>query len=134
MYYPESANNDEDDFNVDISYADLVGNISSIQRNGLIDIDDITGEKTFGLMDDLSFTYSSGLLTNVLESAEPDFGFKGAGGGFSYEYGRMTAGPGVTLIEYNELGLPSYVETASGDELTIRYDAEGKKYKGSIFI
>ena len=128
MYYPESANNDEDDFNVDISYADLVGNIGSIQRNGLIDIDDITGEKTFGLMDDLSFTYSSGLLTNVLESAEPDFGFKGAGGGFSYEYGRMTAGPGITLIEYNELGLPSYVETASGDELTIRYDAEGKKW------
>lgn len=126
MYYPQSANNDENDFDVTVGYADGIGNIESIIRRGLID--ESGGQMTFGLMDALKYSYSGGVLISVHEEASQDYGFRGSSANFSYSHGNVISAPGISSITYNELNLPSHIVSTNGDDLIIYYDSEGNKW------
>jgi RHS repeat-associated protein len=126
MYYPQSAANDENDFDVTIGYADVIGNIGSITRRGLVD--ESGGQLTFGLMDDLKYTYSGGRLILVQEGASEDYGFRGVTSNFAYHYGNVISAPGISHIAYNELNLPYHIVSTNGDDLIIYYDSEGNKW------
>jgi RHS repeat-associated protein len=126
VYIGNNLNQDED-LSVSISYRDFIGNIASLDRNGIIGFDNNTPQ--FGAMDSLEYQYSDGLLSYITEHKNQNFGYLGAGTGFGYENGKMTAaaGRGISNIVYNELRLPAQIQMADG-VLEIFYDATGIKW------
>ena len=124
----------------DLDY-DLDGNILSVKRNGLKS-EDAQGNKTFGLIDELSYTYRRMLnrgkmLVSVrdralLQTASKDFK-DGNKAGEDYEYnsdGSITEdkNKGVSF-EYNHLGrVNKILKTGSTtDRIDYLYDATGSK-------
>lgn len=111
-----------------VSY-DKNGNILTLNRKGHTN----SGATTFGIMDDLVYTYDSGnKLTKVLDNGNDDYGFKDlVNQTTEYTYdanGNMLtdANKGITGITYNHLNLPTAVTTAQGT-ISYIYDAAGTK-------
>ncbi|WP_165915662.1 DUF6443 domain-containing protein [Tenacibaculum skagerrakense] len=112
---------------IPITY-DKNGNIERLYRKGHTNAD----ATTFGVMDDLHYTYNGNKLTKVLDNGNDNFGFKdGANTTVEYTYdanGNMLtdANKGVTAITYNHLNLPTSV-TIGGQNISYTYDASGVK-------
>ncbi len=119
-----------------ISY-DKNGNITSLNRKGHIN----TTATTFGIMDDLTYTYDSGnKLLNVLDEASTSQGFKDmhqAITAIEYNYdanGNMISDSNkhISSISYNHLNLPTQVVVSGGGNngnIQYIYDATGVKLK-----
>ena len=116
---------------------DKNGNITNLSRRGHTN----TGATTFGVMDNLSYTYqlNSNKLTIVSDAGNDTFGFKddhigtGADTTIDYTYdvnGNMKTdtNKGITNITYNHLNLPTLV-TMTGGTISYIYDATGVKQR-----
>jgi len=115
---------------------DKMGNIKTIQRNGLQD------GSTYGLIDNLTFTYTGNQVTKI-EDAVNDPTYNGAfnfndGVSQSNEYtydqnGNMAKdlNKKISSIKYNVLNLPSSITYSTGKSATYIYDASGKKLRTS---
>ena len=116
---------------------DKNGNILNLQRQGHTN----ASATTFGVMDNLSYTYDSGnKLLKVADAATIDqFGFKddavntAADTTNDYTYdvnGNMLTdtNKGITSILYNHLNLPTQV-TIGGQNISYTYDATGTKLR-----
>ncbi len=105
-----------------ISY-DANGNIKALKRNGLL------SNSSYGLMDDLSYSYSGNNLMNVTDAA-PLQGYNDFKpmGGANYVYdinGNLTTDPSKNLtITYNHLDLPVTIN-GTGGTMQLVYDGVG---------
>ena len=109
----KALSNNTTNYNLDLVDYDKNGNIQHLKRNGHRD----TNVTSFGLMDDLSYTYEGNQLKSVndapLSSAVTGF-IDGAESSLEYVYdvnGNMTQddNKGITNIAYNHLNLPTQV-------------------------
>ena len=123
-------------YDVDITYADARGNISSLKRNGWPE-DKICPQKN--VIDDLVYTYQSNsdLLINVTDNGDASarqYGYKAQTGSIeNYAYddnGNMTYDPSqkVTIV-YNRFNLPDSVLFDDGKILVNKYNEAGLKYR-----
>ncbi len=116
---------------------DLNGNIVRLQRTGQIAQQDAPHE--YGLMDDLYYTYVGNKLSSVQDYSGVAEGFGDrTNGGDDYRYdpvGNMIVdfNKDITSIEYNHLNLPVKVVKGTGEYLTYRYDASGRKLEQHVF-
>ncbi|AYB33473.1 DUF6443 domain-containing protein [Chryseolinea soli] len=115
---------------------DLNGNILKLTRNGK------NGSNSFGLMDNLAYSYVGNQLVKVddamvLNSQEQ--GFKELvkqATEYSYDQnGSMSAdaNKGVSSMAYNYMNLPRKVIKSSTDYITYVYDASGRKLFQQMF-
>ena len=114
---------------------DKMGNIRNLQRTGYLN----EGATSFGMMDNLTYSYDAGnKLISVNDAVTQPFGFKKyAHTGNDYEYdvnGNMTRdrNKGITNISYNHLNLPTGVSIANTEHtgnIEYIYDATGVKQK-----
>ncbi|MGS2765244.1 RHS repeat domain-containing protein [Sinomicrobium sp. M5D2P9] len=114
---------------------DKNGNITALKRNGHVN----AGATSFGLMDDLSYTYHNGgnFLVKVSDAANTVYGFKD-GTNTDNDYARDANGnttrdrnKGITGITYNYLNLPTQVSFGS-NKIAYIYDASGVKLKKMV--
>ena len=129
--FHQDENGTADPYGVHVVYADVMGNIQQIFRNGFVGpADDYSNQ--YGTMDNLFMEYTSnGLLQTVTEYANQNYGFKGTGSSYTYDaVGRLTqaVGRGINNIQYNEVGRPLQISTSEGT-IDFLYDAEGTKWK-----
>ena len=115
---------------------DLMGNMLTLKRNGLQD-----GE-TYGLIDDVSFTYKGNQILNAEDKVE-DPTYKDAwnfvdGASENIEYGYDKNGnlvkdlnKGILQITYNSLNLPTSLKMEGGKSVSYVYDAQGQKLQAS---
>ena len=115
---------------------DLMGNMLTLKRNGLQD-----GE-TYGLIDDVSFTYKGNQLFKAEDKVE-DPTYKDAwnfvdGASENIEYGYDKNGnlvkdlnKGILQITYNSLNLPTSLKMEGGKSVSYVYDAQGQKLQAS---
>ena len=115
---------------------DLMGNMLTLKRNGLQD------GGTYGLIDDVSFTYKGNQLLNAEDKVE-DPTYKDAwnfvdGASENVEYGYDKNGnmvkdlnKGILQITYNSLNLPTSLKMEDGKSISYVYDAQGKKLQAS---
>lgn len=68
-------------------------------------------------------------LTNVAGTGSGVYGFRGSGGGFIYQHGRMTSAPDISSITYNEIGMPTSVLKTTTENIYFVNDAEGRKWR-----
>lgn len=122
---------------------DLMGNITSIKRNGLLDDDE------FGLIDDLTLSYQGNQMVKVYDDAEGPV-YKnamhfadGTDKDVEYSYdanGNMTMdlNKNIESITYNSLGLPEHVKTGrvlrigslrNENNINYTYAADGRKLR-----
>ena len=114
---------------------DLMGNMLTLQRNGLHD----DGE--FSMIDDLTFEYEGNQVIKVTD-AEPDGPYykdawhyrDGADAEIEREYdgsGNMVKDldAGILRIEYNSLNLPKMIRFSDNSKHIYTYDATGKKLR-----
>ncbi|UOB19000.1 DUF6443 domain-containing protein [Abyssalbus ytuae] len=118
---------------------DKNGNILSLQRKGHTN----EGATTFGMMDDLSYSYDNGnKLVSVTDAAITPAAVKGefkdgnkSGNDYDYdENGNMVsdANKGITNIAYNYLNLPVQVDINNNTDngtISYIYDAVGMKLR-----
>ncbi|PHN00804.1 DUF6443 domain-containing protein [Flavilitoribacter nigricans] len=121
-----------DRYTVDNLAYDDNGNITTIKRRGL------TGTGTYGIIDDLTYTYSGTVpnqLTGIAEASLLDRGFKKVSAGASgYTYdnnGNVTVDGyrGITGTTYHPHDLPSKVTYSATKYIEYTYDALGRKWK-----
>lgn len=114
----------------DIIY-DKMGNILQLKRLG------VNGATTFGVIDDLSYTYIGNKLQKLDEKATGNrtYGFKeptpSATTEFTYDVNgnlKTDINKGITAVSYNFLNLPEQV-TIAGNHILYQYDANGIKLK-----
>ena len=118
-----------------ISY-DKNGNIVTLQRRGNTN----TNATSFGLMDNLHYSYYHNKLFEVQDNGNTIFGFKdGTNPDDDYVYdanGNMTIdrNKNITNIQYNHLNLPTTVSFASTSikEVGYVYDATGVKQRKEV--
>lgn len=129
--YSEGNNNNK--YGTQYAY-DCMGNITSLRRNGLQD------GGTYGLIDDLTFSYDGNRLTSVNDAVtDPTYNnawnFKdGADSDFEYEYdenGNLTKdlNKNISSIQYNSLNLPTQILFADGNVIRYTYSADGRKLR-----
>ena len=121
-----------------VSY-DKNGNIQNLARNGHRD----ANVTSFGVMDNLQYTYANNNTSNQLIKVQEltggstVAGFKdGANTTTEYIYDvngnmKINANKGITNIDYNHLNLPTQV-TVNGQNIDYVYDATGTKLKKTI--
>lgn len=104
------------------------GNITNLQRNGL------TGANTWGQIDNLTYHYltASNKLSYIEENSLTNKGFKDVSGTADYTFyddGSLKSdnNRGITLIEYNYMGLPDIIHFGSTKRIENIYDADGFK-------
>ena len=108
---------------------DRNGNIQKLKRNGHTN----TGATSFGVMDDLTYSYTGNQLQSVTD-LEANTGFKDgnqSGADYSYDANanmKSDANKGITSITYNHLNLPEQVNFGS-QNIQYVYDATGAKLK-----
>jgi hypothetical protein len=124
-----------------ITYADARGNISAIQRYGVIP----GASYPSGVIDELSFTIKPGSnqLQRVADAAPTEFaprGFKPTAGAQNTDYsydpvGNQTSDPhkGIT-VTYNYLNLPSVILWSNGNKMEMSYDAMGTKLSKKVSV
>lgn len=119
-----------DFYNEELSY-DSNGNISSLKRNG-----PSFGSNNAMLIDNLDYAYLGNRLTSVRDDSYNSSGYPACGGQtISYaDNGNMInhSDKGISKIVYNDLNLPSTVNTAAHGNISCIYRADGVKvYKSS---
>ncbi len=121
-----------------VSY-DKMGNIERLFRQGATNVD----ATTFGIMDNLTYTYSGNQLQSVSDATNNDYGFDdGNTSGTDYTYdanGNLItdANKNITSISYNHLNLPTFVGFPSGGgrygfNIRYAYDANGNKLQKTV--
>lgn len=109
---------------------DANGNLLAFNRRGL------NSPGSWQSIDILSYNYQNAVsnkLSHIVDYGNPNVGFKDNGGfGSDYTYYpdgslKSDANKGITLIEYNYLGLEDKVHFGSGKRIENIYDAEGVK-------
>ena len=129
-----APDSEDEDFSAEYTYDDL-GNPLMLKRWGIIDYTS-GGEATYGLLDDLTFSYPSGSsqLESVTSASEgTDFygrvGFPLAGSQYTWNDAGLMAsdsGFGITAITYNDFGLPVKFHTQNKKNYTAySYSADG---------
>ncbi len=128
-----SETNSSANFAESVTGYDGNGNITGLQRYGR------TGASSYGLIDNLSYTYSGNRLSSVYDSGSAaygsDFRFSnGTNNSYAFAYdaaGRMTsdASKGISSITWNVLGLPQTVTFSSGAVINYSYAADGTKLR-----
>ena len=120
-----------DNYSTSYSY-DLMGNIETLTRNGLLD------DKSYGKIDDLTYEYNGNQITKITDKVSGPY-YKdamhfvdGANADIEYEYdknGCMTKdlNKKISKIEYNLLNLPTKLSFTDGSVITYTYDADGNK-------
>jgi RHS repeat-associated protein len=115
---------------------DLNGNIKKLQRNGSLTA------STYGLMDNLTYTYSGNRLTRVDDAVATqthENGFKElvkTSNEYTYDAnGNMVSdqNKGITAITYNHLNLPVKVNKGTTNYIMYTYDATGRKLKQQVY-
>ncbi len=108
---------------------DAVGNIMSLDRNGIIEICETTTGAVFydfGQIDELVYVYGSGnRLGSVTESSNEEHGFKTGGSGYGYDGNGNINSSNKGIFEYNHLNLP--YSFSGGGSINWKYDAAGAK-------
>jgi RHS repeat-associated protein len=133
---------DDNTFNETLTY-DLRGNIIPLQRNGLNGGSWTSNgytAGTYGLIDDLTYTYGTGnQLTQVRDISLLDKGFKSVNNPNSTHYTYDANGnlksdlnKGILLIEYNVLNLPQVITFTNNRQLQWVYDASGAKLRKMV--
>lgn len=109
---------------------DRNGNITQLQRSGKVNT------STYGLIDNLSYSYSGNRLTSVSDAVsgehEVDFVKRGSGGYTYYENGALKSDENkeITNIIYNTFSnLPSEVQLTGGRWIKMTYDGSGALIK-----
>jgi RHS repeat-associated protein len=141
----ESASADED-FSTAYEY-DAVANPISIRRYGVINND---GDKeTFGLIDNLTLSYSGNHVKSVTQRGEgvQFYGRVGYGVGetedeaVTYSYGWNANGSltsdesrSISSITYNHLGQPLVMTFADGTQLSYIYNSGGQHVRSDRYI
>jgi hypothetical protein len=121
-----------DRYTVDnISY-DHNGNILTLQRRGL------TAASTYGVIDALTYTYSTSIPNQLSTIAETSLITKGfqkitaGAAGYTYDNnGNVNADGyrGITGTSYNHLNLPTKISYSATKYIEYTYDATGRKWK-----
>jgi RHS repeat-associated protein len=115
---------------------DLNGNIQRLQRYGK------TGDNLFGLMDDLTYSYSGNQLTAVNDAVATSVyedGFKEVtevANEYTYDDNgsiKKDDNKGISNIRYNHLNLPIVVKKIAGDSVVYTYDATGRKLRQQVY-
>jgi len=119
-------------FNEAVTEYDKMGNIVSLQRQGKLD-------SGYGMMDNLTYSYTGNRLTRVSDAASPAITYANAfhfvdranvANEYTYDVnGNLTKdlNKNITAITYNALNLPSVITFADGNTITYGYDAAGSK-------
>jgi RHS repeat-associated protein len=119
-------------FNEMVTEYDKMGNIKTLQRQGKLD-------SGYGMMDNLTYTYTGNRLTRVSDAAIPAITYANAfhfvdranvANEYTYDAnGNATKdlNKNITSITYNALNLPSVITFADGNTITYGYDAAGSK-------
>ena len=119
-------------FNEAVTAYDKMGNIVFLQRQGKLD-------SGYGMMDNLTYTYTGNRLTKVSDAATPAITYSNAfhfvdRANVANEYiydanGNATKdlNKNITSISYNALNLPNVITFADGNTITYGYDAAGSK-------
>ncbi len=125
-------NNLDNNFDLKAITYDANGNIKTLQRRGK------TGTSSFGLMDNLTYTYDNNnkgnRLMEVTDAGNDNYGFKdGNTSGDDYSYdanGNMIVdkNKGIANIVYNHLDLPVQVTMSGNKTISYLYDAAGVKH------
>jgi len=112
---------------------DLKGNITRFKRYGF------TAPQTFGLMDDLTYTYSQGnnlsKVDDAISTQSNEDGFAEIvenSGDYAYnKNGSLTKDEnrGITSITYNIVNLPQQVNKGASEYTVFTYDATGRKLR-----
>ena len=127
-YYETNANGR---YSTQYTY-DSMGNILTLKRNGLQD------GGTYGLVDNLTYTYNGNQLTKISDSVEDPtyvgaFNFRdGADSSAEYTYdavGNMTSdkNKGITSITYNVINQPQKITFYDGKTTEYVYSYDGTK-------
>ncbi|MEL6987672.1 MAG: RHS repeat-associated core domain-containing protein, partial [Bacteroidota bacterium] len=120
-----SETNHANRYGTSYSY-DKVGNIETIQRFGVIG--EFPEGFSYGLMDNLEYTYTGNILNKVDESANHEYGFKTASKGYGYDgNGNMTSAGDVD-IQYTVTNMPHHF-TSDNNTILVTYDAAGNKLR-----
>ena len=125
-----------------ISY-DLNGNLLSMDRKGLTGRD-AQDNAIYGIMDELSYSYSGNQLTSVNDDIDnvplinDDFHDNQSSGSNEYTYddnGNITSdeNKGITSITYNYLNLPEKIYFGANNHIEFIYTASGQKLTKKIF-
>ncbi|NJO01717.1 MAG: hypothetical protein HC880_08515 [Bacteroidia bacterium] len=148
---------EQDQFSVESISYDANGNITFAKRRGLLswEGDQANPGKSvpvFGLMDDLSYTYSANRLIGVDDALDTPTNRTGIAGDFhdgdgttpvkfsqgnEYTYDpngnlRQDNNKGITSISYNHLNLPTIIDFGAGNRIEYSYDAAGVKLSKSV--
>ena len=128
------ANFANDDYKVEYDY-DLNGNITSLVRHGK------KSDESFGLIDNLSYTYNGNQLIKVDDAESQTEGFSDNGSTVATEYfyndnGNLTRdlNKKIESITYNHLNLPDRLQIFTDQSHTMDYiyDAAGIKLRKEV--
>lgn len=126
-----------DRYSVNEIQYDLNGNIKKLKRKGKI------GNSSFGLIDNLTYTYNGNQLTKVKDNITSAFASLGidhfvdgnpSGTDYSYDDGgNLTTdhNKGINM-DYNYLSKTVEVQFGSGDRISYIYDAAGTKLRKKV--
>ncbi len=119
-------------YNNSYTYADLRGNISNLQRNGLY----LNGACfTQALLDNMTYSYTAGTnkISSIADAGNTtQGGFRASSGAMTYDAnGNMISNvaKGITSISYNHLNLPNNITITGGKTIDFTYDAIGIKLR-----
>ncbi|MEL7601329.1 MAG: DUF6443 domain-containing protein, partial [Proteiniphilum sp.] len=119
-------------FNEAVTEYDKAGNIKALERQGKLD-------SGYGMMDNLTYTYTGNRLTRVSDVASPAITYANAfhfvdranvANEYTYDAnGNLTKdlNRNITSISYNSLNLPGVINFADGNTITYGYDGAGSK-------
>ena len=119
-------------FNEAVTEYDKAGNIKALERQGKLD-------SGYGMMDNLTYTYTGNKLTKVSDAVTTPITYTGAfhfvdranvANEYTYDAnGNLTKdlNRNITSISYNSLNLPGVINFADGNTITYGYDGAGSK-------
>ncbi len=127
-------------YNEYIKSYDMNGNITALERYGLL----TAGPQNFGMIDNLTYTYSGNRLMKVFDATNNVMGFKDdvvsgtsdPANDYTYDNnGSLTKddNKGIASVVYNHLNLPKRVNKTSGDYIKYIYDGSGKKLRQEVY-
>jgi RHS repeat-associated protein len=121
---------------VNVKGYDLNGNILKLSRQGKKDV------ATYGLMDNLTYTYNGNQLTRVDDAIALNANEEGFKENIKtpneYTYDKngnmgIDQNKGITAITYNHLNLPVQVNKGPTNYIVYTYDAYGRKLSQQVF-